>query len=446
MSSKLPDYLATGEPARLIPVVADTSREQRSTSILLAGMRSVRELRETLLRSIGVRIGSRATLDAWTEVSFVNSEKTKPSDRPDGLLVIKTGKNTWRALIEAKIGNAELDTEQLSRYIQQAKQHKIDAVITISNQFTALPTHHPVALPKSITRGVQLYHWSWMYILTQATLLLEKDNVGDEDQVFILQEILRYFEHDSAGINSFDRMNREWKDVVGKVQSGATLSRTSSEVQNTVSSWHQEQRDICLLMSRKIGENVSIKLSRSHRTDPLQRLRDDSEQLVKTKTLSFVLSVPNAATDIEVVAHLAKRTIKCSMKVQAPTDRKSTRARVNWLIRQLTKTEPAGITIKAIRPGRAEETQAPLADLLKNPAALDSATSSVAATGFEIFYLTDLAGRFSGNKIFIEELEAAVPHFYEQIGQYLKAWTPPPPKIKRAPDIVEETEEELDGE
>lgn len=213
-----------------------------------------------------------------------------------------------------------------------------------------------------------------------------------------------------------------------------------------MSSWHQEQRDICLLMSRKIGENVSIKLSRSHRTDPLQRLRDDSEQLVKTKTLSFVLSVPNAATDIEVVAHLAKRTIKCSMKVQAPTDRKSTRARVNWLIRQLTKTEPAGITIKAIRPGRAEETQAPLADLLKNPAALDSATSSVAATGFEIFYLTDLAGRFSGNKIFIEELEAAVPHFYEQIGQYLKAWTPPPPKIKRAPDIVEETEEELDGE
>lgn len=443
MSSKLPDYLATGEPARLIPVVADTSREQRSTSVLLAGMRSVRELREALLRSIGVRIGSRATLDAWTEVSFVNSEKTKPSDRPDGLLVIKTGKNTWRALVEAKIGNAELDAEQLSRYIQQAKQHKIDAVITISNQFTALPTHHPVTLPKSMTRGIELYHWSWMYILTQATLLLEKDNVDDEDQAFILQEVLRYFEHDSAGINSFDRMNREWKDVVSKVQSGATLARTSGEVQNTVSSWHQEQRDICLLMSRKIGENVNIKLSRAHRTDPLQRLRDDSEQLVKNKTLSFVLSVPHAAADLEVVAHLAKRTIRCSMKVQAPTDRKSTRARVNWIIRQLTKTEPNGITIKAIRPGRAEETQAPLAELIKNPAALDSATSSVVATGFDIFYLTDLAGRFSGNKVFIEELEAAVPHFYEQVGQYLKAWTPPPPKIKRTPDIIEEMEEEL---
>lgn len=405
-------------------------------------MRSVRELREALLRSIGLRIGSRATLDAWTEVSFVNSEKIKPSDRPDGLLVLSTGKSTWRALIEAKIGNAELDAEQLGRYIQQARQHKINAVITISNQFVALPTHHPVTLPKSITRGIELYHWSWMYILTQATLLLEKDSVVDEDQVFILREILRYFEHDSAGINSFDRMNREWKDVVGKVQSGAPLARTSDEVQNTVSSWHQEQRDVCLLMSRQVGENVSIKLSRAHRTDPLQRLKDDSEQLAKSKILSFVLSVPNAAADLEVVADLAKRTIRCAMKVQAPTDRKSTKARVNWLIRQLAKTEPTGITIKAVRPGRAEETQAPLTDLLKDPTALDSATSSVVATGFEIFYLTDLAGRFSGNKVFIEELEAAVPHFYEQVGQHLKAWTPPPPKIKRDPGPVEEMEEE----
>lgn len=438
MSNRRPDYLSSGEPARLIPVVAETSREQRSASILLAGMRSVYELRQALLRSIGVRVGSRAKLDAWTEVTFAKGDKPKKNDRPDGLLVLHTGRKVWRALIEAKVGNAELDADQIARYVQQAKQHNIDAVITISNHFSALPTHHPVSLPKNSTRGVELYHWSWMYVVTQGALLLDRDAVVDEDQVFVLQEILRYFEHDSAGISQFDRMNREWKDLVSKVQSGATLAKTSDEVQSTVSCWHQEQRDVCLLMSRQVGENVSLKLSRAHRSDPLQRLKDDSATLAKDKILTFALDVPNAAADLEVVADLTKRTIACSMKLAAPADKKSTKARANWLARQLAKTNPQGLFVKATRPGRAEETQAPLAEVLENGAVLDSQNSAVVATGFEVFYLVDLAGKFAGSKVFIEQLEQAVPHFYEQVGQHLQAWAPPPPRIHRRKDAADE--------
>jgi len=36
-----PDFLAGGEPARLIPITADSAREQKSVSVLLAGLRSV---------------------------------------------------------------------------------------------------------------------------------------------------------------------------------------------------------------------------------------------------------------------------------------------------------------------------------------------------------------------------------------------------------------------
>src|SRR3546814_10362080 len=32
---------------------------------------------------------------------------------------------------------------------------------------------------------------------------------------------------------------------------------------------------------------------------------------------------------------------------------------------------------------------------------------------------------------FIEQLEAMVPHFYEQVGQYLRAYIAPPPRIRR---------------
>jgi len=140
----------------------------------------------------------------------------------------------WRALIEAKANNETIGEEQVSRYLQQSKTHKLGAVTTITNQFAALPTNHPVKLPKNATKSVTLFHWSWAFIRTQCQLLLKNDGVEDEDQVFILSEILRYLESDRSGLSHFDRMNAEWKDVVNKVKSNATLAKTSDEVQNTV--------------------------------------------------------------------------------------------------------------------------------------------------------------------------------------------------------------------
>ncbi|MDR5906442.1 hypothetical protein [Franzmannia qiaohouensis] len=426
-----PDFVKRGEEARLIPVVADTNREQRAASVLLAALRGVHEFRQQMLLSLGVRVGSRAVLGAWTEIVLEADPGAAKSDRPDGLIVLQTGRKTWSALVEAKIGNADIGEEQLRQYLQQAKKHKVDAVITITNQFVAIPSHHPVKVPKSMLKGVELYHWSWMYAVTQATLLLESGEITSPDQRFMLEEVLRYLGHESSGISRFDSMNREWKEVVGKVKSGAILGKNTEEVENTVSSWHQEQRDLCLVMSRKLGRPVKLKLARAHRTDPVKRLKDDCEALAKDKVLSCCLEVPDAAADLEVTADLTKRTIVCSMRVVAPQDKKRSTARVNWLARQLTKAEVDSMYIKAVRPGRAEETQATLAQVLEDAAALDSPATTVVPSAFEVFYMADLGHRFAGNKIFIEELEKAVPHFYQQVGQRLRAWVAPPPKLHR---------------
>ncbi|PAU76049.1 hypothetical protein [Halomonas salipaludis] len=426
-----PDFVKRGEEARLIPVVADTNREQRAASVLLAALRGVHEFRQQMLLSLGVRVGSRAVLGAWTEIVLEADPGAAKSDRPDGLIVLQTGRKTWSALVEAKIGNADIGEEQLKQYLQQAKKHKVDAVITITNQFVAIPSHHPVKVPKSMLKGVELYHWSWMYAVTQATLLLESGEITSPDQRFMLEEVLRYLGHESSGISRFDSMNREWKEVVGKVKSGAVLGKNTEEVENTVSSWHQEQRDLCLVMSRKLGRPVKLKLARAHRTDPVKRLKDDCEALAKDKVLSCCLEVPDAAADLDVSADLTKRTIVCSMRVVAPQDKKRSTARVNWLARQLTKAEVDSMYIKAVRPGRAEETQATLAQVLEDATALDSPATTVVPSAFEVFYMADLGHRFAGNKIFIEELEKAVPHFYQQVGQRLRAWVAPPPKLHR---------------
>jgi hypothetical protein len=42
----------------------------------------------------------------------------------------------------------------------------------------------------------------------------------------------------------------------------------------------------------------------------------------------------------------------------------------------------------------------------------------------------DLGARFAQRRNFIRDLEAAVPEFYEQVGQYLKAWQPPAPRLR----------------
>lgn len=441
---ELPDFAKRGDEARLIPVVADTNREQRAVSVLLAALRGVQEFRQQMLLSLGVRVGSRAVLGAWTEIVLEADPAVAKSDRPDGLILLQTGRKSWSALVEAKIGNAEIGEEQLKQYLLQAKKHKVDAVLTITNQFVAMPSHHPVKVPKTLLKGVELYHWSWMYAVTQATLLLESGEITSPDQRFLLEEVLRYLSHESSGISRFDSMNREWKEVVGKIKSGAVLGKSSEEVENTVSSWHQEQRDLCLVMSRKLGRPVKLKLARAHRIDPVKRLKDDCEVLAKDKILSCCLEVPDAAADLEVTADLTKRTIVCSMRVTAPQDKQRSTARVNWLARQLTKAEAEGMFVKAVRPGRAEETQAPLAQVLEDSAALESSATAVVPSAFEVFYMADLAHRFSGSKVFIEELEKAVPHFYEQVGQRLRAWVAPPPKLHRRDPVEEKGGEEVD--
>lgn len=51
LSMERPDFVKRADVARLIPVVADTSREQRAASVLLAALRGVHEFRQQMLAS-----------------------------------------------------------------------------------------------------------------------------------------------------------------------------------------------------------------------------------------------------------------------------------------------------------------------------------------------------------------------------------------------------------
>lgn len=429
-----------GEKARLFPILADTSREGRVLSITLASLSAVFDFRRVLLKSVGQQVGVRTTLDAYSEVSFPQEGTMK--DRPDGLIVLRTGKRTWSALIEAKIGNAEIDPSQIERYLKLAKRNNINAVISISNQFASQPDQPTYSASKIGAKGIELYHWSWMHIRTEAALLCDDGKVEDPDQVYILSELVRYLSHDAVGISGFDQMNSEWPDLVGLLQKGGRVNKTAPETQNTVSSWHQELRDLSLILRRRTLSNVSLRLPRAQEQDAKVRLKADAEHLSEVGCLTACFDIPDTAAFLDVNVSLVTRAIHVGMKLKAPSDRKSGKARVNWLLRQVKDVDSTRIVVRAHWAGRTPHTQASLEAVRENPDVVLLDDPSKAPVSLEILMATEDGRRFRGRKTFIQMLEEAVPEFYDRIGQNLKAWEPPAPRIRNevAPRDIEDVD------
>src|SRR3546814_21108025 len=92
----------------------------------------------------------------------------------------------------------------------------------------------------------------------------------------------------------------------------------------------------------------------------------------------------------------------------------------------------AGMQVRARWQGRAPFTQKTLAELREDPAAIGGENRALVPSRFEVVLVRDLAGKCAGAKTFIEQLEALVPHFYEQVGQYMRDYHEQPPRIPRS--------------
>ncbi|MEG6509207.1 hypothetical protein V6C03_09515 [Methyloligella sp. 2.7D] len=436
MTVDLPEFLKSGEPARLIPVGSASQRERAAASVFLAALTVVRPFAEGVFDTLKKPLRSRSTVSAFTEVEF----KKQPEEarcRPDGLLLVDSSRSEWRAIIEAKIGTATITEEQLARYGKLAIENGIDAVITISNELTAFPDHPPYEVPAALAGKVEVYHWSWMRLITLGTnLLSEADENFDPEQHFLLKEVLRYFSHDNTDVRGFHQMNAEWPDLQERVQSGAKLHKTHNIVTNTVSAWHQEQSDLCLIMSRKLKVPVRLKIKKHYRNDQTSRIEADAEELVASKKLRAIFEVPNVASSIEVTADVSKRTVMCRMSVEAPEDRKRYESRLNWLLRQLPDETagPVGIHIRWRNGG----TSFGWAEELRNdPKTADIDRSGALPKCFEVVTITDLGKKFAGVRKFIEVLEEAVPQFYDDVARHIRPWQPSPSPITDAESLAD---------
>ena len=432
VQNELEKILANAEVARLIPTVAVSKKEERGTSSLLATLQIVPDFTKAVLSEAGASISKSTIITCYREVIF-SSYKSDKKLRPDGVIELKTRNNVWRAIVESKIDNSDLDSEQIESYLDLAKEHSINAVITISNQFTPVPSHHPIKVSKVKTRSVGLFHFSWLSIMSKANLMSENNEIDDPEQSFIMKELVRYFDHPSSGMTQFTSMGRCWAEVCDDIHHDKALTKASENIKGVISVWNQFSRFLSLRLSSEdsVGQHVKLAISRAKAKDPEKHIQEDIEALISKKKLEANFDIPNAASQIKLVADFKGKSVHISMKINAPNDVSRATTSINWLTRQLKDINHDDIRLKALWPKSAKPTQKPLSECLNDPKVLLPENTNYLPVAFEVIKVLDLAGKYKGQKTFVDKVTAAVPDYYENVGQHLTKFVPKPPQVKK---------------
>ena len=417
-------------PARLIPVSGirgAEDQEMRATSALLAVMMAVPQFGKALLSKAGAPAGNIST---YIEVPFKVEEKR--GSRPDGAINVTRGGNSWRALVEVKTGDRELDAAQIEAYLDRAREHRFDAVITISSEMTTALDSHPLAIDRKRTRKVSLHHWSWVEVLSEAIIQREHRKIADTDQEWILGELISYLEHPNSGALQFHDMGPNWATVRDGARE-STLRRTDHSVQEIAERWDQFVQYLCLYLGRDLGLKVNQVLSRSEQVDPAVRKAYLVNQLVDAGYLDGVLRIPRAVGDVRVVASIRGRTVTASLEVPAPTGKRN-QTRINWLLRQLEGAH-AAVRVEAVQVGGRTTLSGRLSDLRENPTKLLPTDKGKLIRAFIVSQTDEMGIKRSGGRgSFIGEASDLVLRFYREVVQEIKAWSAAPAKLPESRD------------
>ncbi len=417
--------------ARLIPtsgIRGAEEQERRATSALLAVMASVREYGRALTTRLGAPAG---TLETFIEVPFELGDKKV---FPDGLIRAKRGSRIWTALVEVKTGTNELQREQLENYLDVAREHRFDVLLTISNEIPPAPGVHPTVVDKRKTKTVQMHHLSWTEVLAAAVMQKEFRGVADPDQAWILGELIRYLEHPNSGAVEFADMGPSWVPVRDAVTSG-TLRKNDKDAAQVATRFDALLRFATLKLGQRLGADVTQVLSKAELATPALRITAVTDMLVNEGKLAGAIRIPHAVSPMTVTVDVRAGQIACSFSTNAPAEGRPT-TRVNWLLRQL-KDAPDTLRLEAYA---ARQRGAGTAELLgtarENPAIL-IADPTKEIKSFTVTYLGKMGvARQSGRSSFIDSVMDAIFTSYDLIGQRLKDWSAAPPRLRKPDEVV----------
>jgi hypothetical protein len=416
--------------ARLIPtsgINGAEEQERRATSALLAVMTAVREFGRVITQSVGAPAG---TVQTFIEVPFRLGERQL---FPDGLIRVSRGQRRWTALVEVKTGANPLLAEQVEAYLDIAREQGFDALITISNEIAPVAGQHPTPVDRRKLRKVALHHLPWTEILTQAVLQKEYRGIADQDQAWILGELIRYLEHPRSGAMEFGDMGPSWVPVRDAVAAG-TLRAGDAHALRVAGRFDALIRYAGLRLGRRLGAEVTPALSRRDLADPAARTQHLVHQLTTTGTLTGGLRIPGSIGSLQVTADLRAGQIVCHVDVDAPRAGRPT-TRVNWLVRQL-RDAPESIRVEAFALHTRGGGAADLLGRVRSEPTLLTGGPTRELRAFRIAQVSTAGTkRGSGRGAFIDSVLTGIDEFYEQVLQNLKPWMPAPPRLRSPEDV-----------
>jgi hypothetical protein len=422
------------QPARLIPVAGirgQEEQERRATSALLAVMSAVPEFGQALVSGLGAPKGRIST---FAEIQMKDADGKVSI--PDGAIVIERGKTRWRALVEVKTGSAALQTEQVSRYLDLARDQGFEAVVTISNQITARPTDSPVSVDRRKLKKVGFYHVSWWRIITEAVLQHRFRGVSDPDQAWILGELIAYLDHENSGASGFQDMGESWVRVRDGARQG-TVRAADKEVRAVAERWEQFIDYLALGLSQDLGRDVAPVRPRKQTLG--ERLDAVVQDLAASGALFGAVRVPDAIAPLVLHSDLKARQLTTVVTVDAPREGRPA-SRINWMLRQVADV-PSGLRITVGFANTRETTSLLLSEAREYPQRLLSPTDAKREPRtFELAMTRPLglkSGKGQGS--FVRETRRQVIDFYGELVQNLKPWQAKAPKLPELPAHVPET-------
>jgi hypothetical protein len=419
-------------PARLIPTAGirgQEEQERRATSSLLAVMGAVPDFGHAILSGLDAPRGRIAT---FAEVQLKDADGKLSI--PDGAIVVERGKTRWSCLVEVKTSGAPLKRDQVARYLDMAREHGFDAVLTISNEITATPKESPVAVDKR-KAGNRLFHLSWWRVITEAIVQHRHRGIEDLDQAWILGELIAYLDHEKSGASGFQDMGYKWVTVRNAAAQG-TLRAGDPEAREVAERWDQAVDYLSLGLGQDLGRDVKPVRARKQTSEA--RLDAAVKALAETGALEGTIRVPDAVGPITVTADLRTRKLSTGVAVEAPRERRPL-TRVNWILRQL-KRAPGELRIDVSFAGARETSSLLLAEAREYPQRLLSATDAKRdPRGFNLTLTRSMGTkRGKGEKSFVLETRKQAVGFYRGIVQDLRAWQPSAPKLPAEPEEVRE--------
>jgi hypothetical protein len=418
--------------ARLIPtsgINGADEQERRATSALLAVMTAVKEYGRSLTHRFGAPAGS---VNTFIEVPFQLGEQTVI---PDGLIEVKRGSRSWTALVEVKTGQNELAATQLENYLDVAREHGFDALITISNEIPPVAGQHPTKVDRRKTKKVALHHLSWTQVLAEAVLQKEFRGVADPDQAWILGELIRYLEHPRSGAMEFDDMGPTWVAVREAVRTG-TLRPSDKGVDAVANRFDALLRYASLSLGRQLGTEVTPVLSRKELAEPALRTQSLVTTLASSGTMSGGIRIPSTVGDVCVTADLRASTVTCWVEVDAPREGRPT-TRVNWLVRQL-KSAPEELRVETRLMHQRGAGPAELLRTVRESPASIAGDGTREIKSFQVALTRPMGTkRGRGRGSFIDSVLEAVDAFYADVVQQMKAWSAAPPRLRTEAEAAE---------